>query len=126
MTCSSPHFSRRELRSRDGSCEMDPHFLHLLEHYREALGRPAWLSSAYRSPADNRRVNGVARSQHLYGRAVDLAPQSRAGLDWVLRLALFSGLGVKDGKVLHLDARHLNPSTNHTGATPAAPTVWFY
>ena len=97
---------------------MDPRFLTALEHYREHLGRPVYLTSAFRSRADNSRVAGAANSQHLYGRAADLKSPSRMPLAEVRGLHIFTGLGVaRDGSVSHVDLR---PGDRHS------PTVWFY
>lgn len=105
---------------------MDPRFLELLESYRRALGTPVSLTSAFRSSDYNRRVGGARRSQHLYGRAVDLARTSRRPLAQVRALRLFSGLGVSGGLVLHVDARHLHGPTNYTNGSPERPTIWNY
>ena len=116
--CSSEHFSRRELQSQDGACDMGSAFLEALEHYRRHLGRPVHLTSGYRSVADNQRVGGAPLSQHLYGRAVDLARGSRMSLPELRRLHIFTGLGVsRDGSVSHVDTR---PGSAHD------PVVWYY
>jgi uncharacterized protein YcbK (DUF882 family) len=103
---------------------MSEEFLRTLEHFRHHLGRPVFLTSAYRSPADNRRVGGAVRSQHLLGLAVDLAPQSRPDVGWLRSLHIFSGLGLVGSQVLHVDARHLGPWAN--GADVHHPATWSY
>lgn len=44
----------------------------LLDPIREAWGAPIIVSSGYRCPALNKRIGGVANSQHLYGQAADI------------------------------------------------------
>ena len=44
----------------------------VLDPLREALGRPVKVNSGYRGPALNRRLKGVAKSQHLTGQAADI------------------------------------------------------
>lgn len=44
----------------------------VLDPLREAWGRPITVSSGYRCPELNRRVGGVATSQHLTGHAADI------------------------------------------------------
>jgi zinc D-Ala-D-Ala carboxypeptidase len=44
----------------------------VLDPLREALGKAITINCAYRSPALNRRVGGVANSQHISGQAADL------------------------------------------------------
>lgn len=44
----------------------------MLERTRIEEDRPMILTSVYRSPAENERVGGAAKSQHLLGRAADI------------------------------------------------------
>lgn len=41
---------------------------HVLQPLRDALGKPVYITSAFRSAAVNRAVGGVAGSQHRKGR----------------------------------------------------------
>ena len=77
----SPHLSWAELACRDGTpypeaWEDRARFLAaVFEEFRAALGGdPITIGSAYRTPTWNRRCGGSARSQHLYGRALDCYP----------------------------------------------------
>ncbi len=52
----------------------------VLDPLREALGQPITISSGYRGPVLNKRVGGVADSQHLLGMAVDIQSAGTAVL----------------------------------------------
>ena len=53
---------------------VSPHLVEALEKIRTALGdRPLTIHSAYRPPAYNRQVGGVANSAHIDGLAADLS-----------------------------------------------------
>ncbi len=83
--------------------------------------RPLTVSSAYRSPAHNRKVGGAPDSQHMQGRALDLKPP--AGMTvaefyrriWNARDAL-PGLGAmaRYRTFVHVDTR---PRVNGRVAT---------
>ena len=47
----------------------------LLEPARQAIGCPIIINSGFRCEAVNRRVGGVAGSQHLQGCAADIRPK---------------------------------------------------
>ncbi len=55
-----------------GFADMDPHLLALLDAARDKAGLPMQLTSAFRCPAHNRAVGGVADSSHTKGMAVDI------------------------------------------------------
>ncbi len=85
----------------------------LFEHIREQCGNfPITVHSAYRTPSYNKRVGGVARSQHLYGRALDLSHSrlSNRAFYKILRiiaeegLTMLRGLGKYD-TFCHIDIR---------------------
>lgn len=100
----SPHFSSWEFRSRDGSYKRPPAtFIAKLEALRRRIGRPLPILSGYRSPADNRRVGGARSSRHLVGDAADI-PVGLVHVDQAVG-AGFTGIGVRDGWVVHVDER---------------------
>ena len=74
-TALSPHFHVREFRCKDGSDPIfvDTALVELLERIREHFGRVVVVTSAYRTPAHNAKAGGAKFSQHLYGRAADIA-----------------------------------------------------
>lgn len=47
----------------------------MLEQFRSLLGHPIRVNSGYRSPTVNKRVGGVATSDHVAGCAVDFTCQ---------------------------------------------------
>lgn len=55
-----------------GFADMDPRLLALLDAARDKAGLPMQLTSAFRCPAHNRAVGGVADSSHTKGMAVDI------------------------------------------------------
>jgi hypothetical protein len=72
-----------------------------------ALGYEFGINSGYRDPVHNRKVDGVTKSQHLYGNAVDLdvSGLSREQRINVIRAASalgFGGIGVYRNSI-HLD-----------------------
>ena len=83
-----------------------------LEEARKRFGKPIRITSAYRSPAYNKRINGVSNSTHVKFNAVDLVTDSPAALYLVLlnlrRDGFFKGgLGLYRSFV-HLDTRGHN------------------
>lgn len=81
----SPFLSWAELSCRDGSeypqewrATRLPELVKAFERVRAIYGAPILISSAYRSPEYNRLINGgkggAKLSQHIQGRALDLAP----------------------------------------------------
>lgn len=68
------------------------------------------ISSAYRTSSYNRKVGGVANSQHIYGLAADITISDSSKLLEAARYAEkigFTGIGLDDKyqKFLHLDTR---------------------
>lgn len=97
----SPHFKLAEFQCRDHSDTVlvDDRLVDVLERIRTACGnRPVSIYSGYRTEAYNKKCGGVAKSQHLYGTAVDIAI---AGVD-ALRVAeiaetTLAGMGIQGG-----------------------------
>lgn len=84
----------------------------VLEEARKRLGKSIRITSAYRSPAYNKRVGGVANSAHVKFNATDLVTDKPAKLYLVLmdmrREGLFKGgLGLYRSFV-HMDTRGYN------------------
>lgn len=112
----SKHFSRRELDCKCG-CKTPRVVAYRLrrlavnlERLRKHLGHGVGIVSGYRCPARNKAVNGAVNSQHLYGRAADLAvPKGqqfryRAAAEKV-RAFRNGGIGVYPNGGVHVDTR---------------------
>lgn len=70
----SEHFLAQEFRCRHcGELKINMELIIKLEELRAAIGgKPIVVTSGYRCPEHNRKVGGVADSQHLYGNAADI------------------------------------------------------
>lgn len=72
----SPHFGRDEVMPENAQRGhyglFSTHTLKQLENLRERVGRAVWITSGYRSPGHNNRIDRSAEwSRHMYGDAVD-------------------------------------------------------
>jgi uncharacterized protein YcbK (DUF882 family) len=76
-----------------------------------AGGHPIRIIDGYRCPPHNRAVGGAPNSQHMYGAAADI-PSGIASPAQVMR-AGFTGLGIKNGWVIHVDVRDGPVTTWH-------------
>jgi len=78
-----------------------------LQRARDQIGRPFQVNSWYRPPAVNEAVGGASRSQHLFGRAVDIQVSGLSGRQ--VANAVFGwwdgGIGIYSTmpSVIHLD-----------------------
>jgi Uncharacterized protein conserved in bacteria len=108
----SEHFNEDEFRCKccgrlpEGG--MDSELIDKLELLRTAVGKPLYILSGYRCEKHNTDVGGAPRSQHLLGKAADVAA-ARIGVDTLARAAEragFRGIGRyrKQGFV-HVDVR---------------------
>jgi len=118
-----PNFSEEEFRCKgDGSCEMDEHFLTVLQDLRTQCGFPLYINSGYRSPQYNESVGGAEDSQHIHGRAADIGISYEQAVR-LLTLAFaderVTGIGIQQKgdpkkRFVHLDTR------------PGPRVVWTY
>jgi uncharacterized protein YcbK (DUF882 family) len=71
----SYHYSRSEVACHCGCGldSIDAATLEVMEAVREHFERPVTVNSAFRCASHNAAVGGASNSQHLYGRAADLA-----------------------------------------------------
>jgi hypothetical protein len=111
-------FSPREIASKgDGEILIDEQALDKLQKLRDALGKPLILTSAYRSPAHNKRVGGAKNSRHMQGDAFDVRMENHDPHEFeaAARAAGFTGFGYypKSG-FMHID----------TGAARSWGTPW--
>lgn len=113
----SPNFRVREFACKDGSDPIfvDDELVALLQKIRQHFGKALTITSAYRTPAHNKKSGGAAYSQHLYGRAADFKV-SGVGPDTVAAYAETllpdrGGIGVYPPKAgrpngwVHIDTR---------------------
>lgn len=90
----SPHLTWRELACKDGTPypmkwrrSRAAWLADEFERIRAVCGgQPITITSAYRTPAHNRRQGGSPRSQHLEGRALDLQPPAGMTVGQFLRV----------------------------------------
>ena len=70
----SPNFKVREFACKDGSDPIfvAPELVEMLQKIRSHFQSPVTVNSGYRTPGHNRKVDGAAYSQHLYGAAADI------------------------------------------------------
>jgi zinc D-Ala-D-Ala carboxypeptidase len=66
-------FTPKEIASKgEGELLVNEEALDKLQRLRDLLGKPLFLTSAYRSKAHNTRVGGAKHSKHLLGEAFDV------------------------------------------------------
>lgn len=70
----STNFCVREFACKDGSdvILIAPELVTVLQKVRTYFKRPVTITSAYRTPAHNKKEGGETFSQHLYGTAADV------------------------------------------------------
>jgi len=89
---------------------LDTEFLARLQSLRDQWQMPMIITSGYRCPEHNKAVGGSPHSQHLEGRAADIAMTSGTERWEFLRLCYqhgFTGIGIHS-KYIHLDTRFAN------------------
>ena len=106
----SANFKVREFACQDGS---DPIFIapalvEVLQKIRSHFQAPVTVCSGYRTPGHNKKVDGAAYSQHLYGTAADISisgvtPKEVAAFAETL-LPKTGGIGIYDS-FTHVDVR---------------------
>lgn len=97
------NFNRAEFRC--GHCgrldALEQGLVTRLQRLRDIVGKPLVIVSGYRCCQGNAAVGGTKYSQHLFGRAADI-PAGYATVAQCKR-AGFVGIGVRAGKVVHVD-----------------------
>ena len=90
--------------------------LRIVDELRASFGKPCRVLSSYRSPAYNRRVGGVSRSQHLQFNALDITIKGVSAkrvyerlLEWRQEGRFTGGLGYYPSSgFVHIDTRGYN------------------
>lgn len=112
----SKHFGHSEFACRCGCGFGQPHprLVNVLEKLRErGGGKPIEIVSGLRCPPHNNAVGGARRSRHQSGEAADIRGGKFRERD--ARAAGATGIGLKDGWVVHVDVRRSQ-----------TPVVWTY
>lgn len=110
------HFKKSEFSCPCGECSrtwMNKDFVFRLDSLREVLGFPIKINSAYRCKSHNKKIGGSPNSQHIHGKAVDIAiinGQHRYKLLTEVFEMRFSGIGFGHN-FLHIDDREGNQTT---------------
>lgn len=70
----SKNFKVKEFACKDGSDPVfvAPELVEVLQKVRDHFKKAVTINSAYRTPTHNKKVGGVAQSQHCYGTAADI------------------------------------------------------
>lgn len=114
----SAHFKRAEFQCPCGCglSAVQPALVVALEELRRKIGMPIRITSGFRCRSHNAAIGGSPASQHLTGRAADIAVAGWTGMD-IYHAARgvpgFRGFGVAGGWA-HLDVR------------PSSPARWKY
>jgi len=114
------HFKAEEFICKHcGKLKIDTDLILKLEDIRTQIGKPIFITSAYRCPEYNKQVGGVPDSAHTKGLAVDIACTNSRDryeiLDIVFKFDLFNRIGI--GKsFIHLDIDKEKPQN----------VVWHY
>jgi hypothetical protein len=106
----SAHFASSEFACPCcGLATVVPALVAALEELRAKLGKLIRITSGFRCASHNAAVGGAKSSQHLAGRAVDVAVAGLTGMEIyeaARRIPAFRGFGVA-GAWCHLDVRQL-------------------
>lgn len=102
-----PNFKPVEFRSKsDNKLMIDPASMDKLQALRALIGVPMSITSAYRSPAHNRKVGGAKHSKHLEALAYDIPMRGHdpAQFEAAARQVGFTGFGFyKKSNFIHID-----------------------
>lgn len=106
----SENFRLAEFVCADKSDEVlvSEELIALLQRVREHFKKPVIITSAYRTPAHNKKVGGTSKSYHLRGEAADFVVSgvSPARVGYYLDKLGASGIGIYlSAGFVHLDVR---------------------
>ena len=104
------NFKVREFACRDGSdvIFISPELVEVLQKIRDHFGRSVTINSGYRTPGYNRKLDGAAYSQHLFGTAADITVSGvspAAVADYAETLLPGSGGVGRYASFTHVDVR---------------------
>ena len=120
-----PSFSPREIACKGtGSILINEAALDKLQALRDRLGKPLIITSAYRSPAHNKKVGGAKNSRHMQGDAFDIRMDNHDPHEFeaAARAAGFTAFGYypKSG-FMHIDT---GPARSWGTPWPLTATSW--
>lgn len=106
-----PNFSRWEFTCNHCGALRGPSdaLLDVLQRMRDLKGKKMTIVSGYRCDEYNRRVAGVPMSEHLLGNAADVVGGYGSARQWHAAGAI--GVGVRRGRVIHVDCSRRMPFT---------------
>lgn len=111
----SENFSREEFACKCGCGfdTVDSQLLDVLQEVRISLGIPLKINSACRCDEHNDSVGGSVNSQHLKGRAADIAAVGIPTEELAMYVAaVFEAEGIKGGIGLYDSFVHVDTRTN--------------
>lgn len=116
-TALTKNFKVREFACKDGSdvIFISHDLVEVLQKIRDHFGKPVNINSAYRTPTYNKKVDGAAQSQHLYGMAADISisgvkPADVAAFAETL-MPKYGGIGIYNS-FTHVDVRAVRSRWN--------------
>ena len=120
MKMLTKNFSVAEMQCKCGCgiCEIDPQFLVMLQFARDYYGKPMSISSGCRCHKHNKKVGGVADSEHTiqedgYSHAADILYQDDRELYHIVKslmMAGFTRIGInRKKKFVHADNSKRKP-----------------
>lgn len=102
-----PNFSPVEMACRgDGLLKIDRAAMTKLQALRNALDKPIYVNSAYRSPTYNTRIGGAKHSVHMDAKAFDISMSNHDPIvfEYEARRAGFTGFGYyPESNFMHID-----------------------
>ena len=118
-------FSPREIACKGtGAVLIDEAALDKLQALRDRLGKPLIITSAYRSPAHNKKVGGAKNSRHMKGDAFDVRMDNHDPHEFeaAARAVGFTGFGYypRSG-FMHIDT---GPARSWGQPWPLTATAW--
>jgi len=108
----------------EGELKIDSNAMDKLQALRDLIGRPLLITSAYRSPAHNKRVGGAKASKHMEAIAFDVRMENHNPHEFeaAARAVGFTGFGyyIKSG-FMHIDT---GPARSWGKPWPITATKW--
>lgn len=111
----SENFSVSEFACKGSGCctevKVDMDLIEYLQKIRDHFGKPVIINSGYRCPVHNKRIGGVAHSNHMKGMASDITMRgvSHAEIAKYAETLGMKGIGLYetdvDGHFVHVDTR---------------------